>query len=341
MRLFRIVGIPAVCSMVLLGCGSEQASSVKVVAGSTTIGAPVDGYGSSAVFYHLSSIAVTAQGNLLVVDQDPFYRGGLLRMITPEGAVSTVTLTDAASGAVIANPNLSFIALDSAGTIYAASGNAIEKITPQGAVTALAGSTTAGSADGDGSKASFGTIQGLAVDAAGNAYVIDGDAGKVRKITPSGVVTTLAGSGARGAADGTGSAASFDFSGTSSTDGITVDSTGNILVVEGENEDIRKITPAGEVTTLARGGSLGIPPIDGAFPPATFSSPYAIAADNSGNIYVADWAYNIRKISSNGVISTLVKDGPGPYGGITVDNKGNLYATTWPFRAEVLKLVLP
>jgi serine/threonine protein kinase, bacterial len=298
---------------------------VTVLAGSGTMGSPVDGTGSAAVFFYLSSVAADGHGNLYVVDSDPFYRGGLLRKITSAGVVTTLALTDS-TGAVIQNPNLSCIALDSFGTIYAASGNMVEKITPAGAVSFLAGS--------------FGSIHGLAVDLGGNVYVGDGDANKILKITPSGMVSTLAGSGLKGADDGTGSAASFDFDGLG-FDGIAIDSLGNLYVVDPSNEAIRKITPAGVVSTLAKGGSLGIGPVDGPVSQATFSGPGAIAVDGQGNIYLADYAYNIRMISTAGFVSTIVSNGPGSYGGLSVDNSGNLYATTWPSNAEVLKIKTP
>src|SRR5580765_568256 len=157
------------------------------------------------------------------------------------------------SQAIFGNPYAS--ALDSAGNIYVADTTnfAVRKITPAGVVTTLAGlAGTGGFTDGTGSDARFGSVNGIAVDKAGNVYVTDGSYNTVRKITRAGVVTTLAGTPAAvGSTDGTGSAARFHF-----PFGIAVDGTGNLYVSDQSNHTIRKITPAGVVTTLA--GSAGV-----------------------------------------------------------------------------------
>ena len=123
---------------------------------------------------------------------------------------------------------------------------------------------------------------GVAVDSAGNVYVADTDNDEIRKITPSGVVTTLAGSaGQAGSSDGTGSAARFD-----RPKGVAVDSAGNVYVADTGNDEIRKITPSGVVTTLA--GSAGPGSSDGTGSAARFYDPYGVAVDSAGNVYVAD-----------------------------------------------------
>ena len=177
-------------------------------------------------------------------------------------------------------------AVDSAGNVYVAdtSNFAVRKITSAGIVTTLAGLAGAGGfTDGTGSDARFGTLNGIAVDTAKNVYVTDGSYNTVRKITPAGVVTTLAGTpGAVGSADGTGSAARFH-----SPFGITVDSAANLYVTDQNNHTIRKITPAGVVTTVA--GAAGvIGSADGSGSAARFYYPAGIAVDSAGNLYVAD-----------------------------------------------------
>lgn len=186
----------------------------------------------------------------------------------------------------------------------------------------LAGSNGgAGSVDGTGMAAKFNCPQGMAVDASGNVYVADYGNAKIRMITPAGVVTTLAGSGASGYADGTGSAASF-----SGPYDLAVDLAGNIYVADGLR--VRKIdtTPARNVTTLAGGGAPGY--TDGAGGAARFGSATGIAVDLSGNVYVADSGNNrIRLITPLGVVTTFPSAALSFYrsSGLAVDPSGNVY----------------
>ncbi|MDP6770717.1 MAG: Ig-like domain-containing protein, partial [Anaerolineales bacterium] len=169
----------------------------------------------------------------------------------------------------------------------------IRKITPEGVVTTLAGSGSHGSTDGTGTAASFSYPQGVAVDFNSNVYVADQSNNLIRKITPAGVVTTLAGSGSEGSTNGTGTAASFD-----NPVGVAVDGSGNVYVADLSNNLIRKITPAGVVTTLA-GDAGNNGSTNGTGTAALFYYPAGLAVDFSGNVYVAD-QYNhlIRKIAT-------------------------------------------
>jgi hypothetical protein len=165
-------------------------------------------------------------------------------------------------------------------------------------VLTLAGSGTADYAEGTGTSAKFDGPSGVAVDSAGNVYVADTGNHRIRKITPAGVVTTLAGSGTAGFADGTGTAAHFN-----QPMGVAVDGTGNVYVADTYNHRIRKITSSGEVTTLAGSGILGY--VDGSATEARFCAPSDLAVDGS-TVYVADTSSScIRKITSTGEVATL------------------------------------
>jgi len=167
--------------------------------------------------------------------------------------------------------------------------------------TTFAGSAGgAGSDDGTASAARFNRPGGVATDASGDVYVVDSGNYTIRKIAPSGDVTTLAGlAGRSGSDDGIGSVARFNQPSAVATDG-----NGNVYVADTGNHAIRKITPAGVVTTLA--GSAGFPgSTDGRGSEARFRSPLGIATNGSGNVYVADSNNSIRKITPDGVVSTF------------------------------------
>jgi sugar lactone lactonase YvrE len=204
------------------------------------------------------------------------------------------------TGAAASFNNPVGLAVDAAGNVYVAdTGNQrIRKVTPAGVVTTLAGSGTSAFADGTGAAASFSIPLGVAVDTAGNVYVGDGGNNRIRKVTPAGAVTTLAGSGTGAFADGSGAAASFQ-----GPSGIAVDGSGNVYVADQTNQRIRFVTPAGDVTTLAGSGTATF--ADGTGAAASFDYPGALAA-NAGNVWVADGSNDrIRKVTPAGVVMTL------------------------------------
>ena len=278
-----------------------------------------------------SGVAVDSTGNIYVVNSGD----QKIYIITSGGSVSTfagsTTESTDENGTAASFSYPRGVAVDGLGNVYVAdTGNhMIRKITPAGLVTTVAGSTS-GFADGTGTAARFSGPQGLAVDSTGNIYVADTNNFKIRKITPDGVVSTLAGS-TYGFADGIGINASFKH-----IFGVSVDSTGNVYVADTYNNMIRKITPDGVVSTLA-GSTPGSTDATGTN--AKFNSPNGLAVDSIGNVYVADSGNNkIRKITPDGVVSTLA--GSGLRGsedgivtaasfnspnGVALDSKGNIY----------------
>ena len=186
----------------------------------------------------------------------------------------------------------------------------IRKVTPAGLVTTIAGTGIPGEADGPALEATFNGPAALAMSTQGILYIWDSSSRKIRKMTPEGQVSTLAGSGLSGAENGPGVNASF-------TDirGLTVDSQGNLFGVDFRTSLVRKITPEGSVSTYA-GSVPGYQ--DGAAAQARFHKPSGIAADKLGNLYISEKGNNlIRKISPDGWVTTVAgsgnfsdKDGP-------------------------------
>ena len=192
----------------------------------------------------------------------------------------------------------------------------------QGNLALLAGHAAGpGNFDATGAAAGFFSPNGVASDSAGNVYVADSGNHTIRKITPTGVVSTLAGaSGKSGTADGTGAAARLN-----NTAGIAVDAAGNLFVADTGNSTIRKITPAGAVSTFA-GNPASSGSADGVGSAASFDTPWAVATDGAGNVYVADSTANtIRRITSGAVVTTLASGLNGP-AGVATDTDGNVYA---------------
>ena len=310
-----------------------------------------NGTGTEARFNYPDGMAVDSSGNAYVTD----YSNHRIRKITPAGVVSTLAgrrsgyKDGTGTDAQFFYP--AGVAVDSSGNVYVADtyNHRIRKITPKGGVSTLAGSGRGGRgfADGTGTDAQFFFPSNVAVDPEGNVYVADASNHRIRKITPMGMVTTFAGS-TEGFADGTGTEAQFYH-----PDGVDVDSEGNVYVADRENHRIRKITPAGVVSTFA-GSTEGF--ADGTGTEAQFNLPYGVAVDAFGNVYVAD-AHNhcIRKITPAGVVSTIAgsgtkgfADGSGaeaqfdhPHG-VAVDSSDNVYvADTGNHRIRQIEYKVP
>jgi sugar lactone lactonase YvrE len=235
-----------------------------------------------------------------------------VRQITPSGVVTTLAGAAGQTGSAdtVGGParfsGPEGVATDGAGNVYVADGGngTIRKIA-SGAVTTLAGTAGVfGNADGTGAAATFEFPMGVGTDSANNVYVADAQNHNIRKVTPAGVVTTLAGPagvvGLGGTTDANGNSARFN-----GPSGVAVDSAGNVFVADTGNHTIRKITPAGDVTTFA-GTALTSGSSDGTGTAARFSFPSGLAIDGSGNLYVADSGNGtIRKITPTGVVTTI------------------------------------
>jgi len=265
------------------------------------IGTYRDGLGTAASFNGPSSLVLDDSGNIYLSDRI----NNRIRKITSSGVVTTIAgsgpgqgltgggyLDGIGTAASFSVP--SAIAIDSSRNLYVADSynNRIRKISPTGVVTTIAGSGARDFADGSATSASFNRPQGIAVDASGNVFVADTENQRIRKISPTGEVSTFAGSGNPVFQDGIGTAASFK-----DPVGLAFDAFGNLFVTDVSNNRIRKITAAGEVTTIA--GSLTFSFADGIGAAACFNRPLGIALDSIGNIFIVDSRNNrIRKISA-------------------------------------------
>lgn len=195
---------------------------------------------------------------------------------------------------------------DEEGNLYvtdAGDNNRIRKITPDGQVSTLAGSSE-GFADGIGSSAAFNTPSGLAIDSSGNLYVADTGNNRIRKITPEGLVTTLAGDGTPGYRDGPAHEARFN-----GPVSVAVDARNHVYVADTYNDRIRMVTPDGQVTTLAGGETAGYQ--DGEALTALFDTPCAVMALLSGDVVIADTGNKrIRKLTKDKQVITLTLSTP-------------------------------
>lgn len=308
------------------------AGVMTTIAGSPGYDGYGDGFGfaEAAKFASPIGIASDAHGNLYLADNG----NQTIRKITPAGVVTLFAgrvgvrgnVNGDALTATFNSPDSTIV--DSSGNVFVSDGvnRVIRKITPLGVVSLFAGSfNQQGTNDGVGNAARFQQPMGLAIDQSDIIYVADQNANTIRKITPAGAVTTLAGLGRSiGSADGTGTAARFQ-----GPEGVAVDVNGFVYVADSRNRTIRRITPGGLVTTIAgAAGQRG--EVDGTNGVARFGFPRGIVINTDGNIYVADSAA-IRKLVIDGadcVVTTFAG---------TVEETGSAEATGTSARFDALQ----
>ena len=284
----------------------NTANQVSLVAGADSQAGSADGTAGAARFNQPNGLNAASDATLSVADT----ANATIRRISASGIVTTLAgsttargNTDATGSAATFTSPRGLVA-DATGTLLVADAmnHTIRKVTAAGAVTTFAGSAgQSGTIDGIGTAARFNLPSGITIDAAGNSYVADTTNNTIRKITAAGVVSTFAGlAGVSGSTNGTGAAALFN-----RPTGLAIDSGANLYVADTGNSTIRKISPAGAVTTLA--GLAGIAGLkDGSGSDVFFNQPEALVLDTSGNIYVADTGNaTIRKITQAGAVNTL------------------------------------
>ena len=303
----------------LAATAAAQSYSWTTLAGQPPATGTADGTGAAARFHFPTGLASDSFATVYVCDS----ANHTVRRITAAGAVSTYAGSPGRSGSTDGRAALfnspAGLALARDGSLYIADrlNHLIRRLALDGSVSTIAGQAgLAGSADGPAAAARFNEPWGLAFDPASNLYIVERGNATVRRLTPEGLVSTVAGTaGLTGATDGTGPAARF-----SAPTALTTDSAGNFVVADTGNATIRKFTAAGVVTTFA--GTAGLTgTAHGTGPAARFTAPLALVGDANGNIYVADAANDtIRIITAAGVVGPLI-GGADPHG--YLDGPGN------------------
>ena len=284
--------------------GGVVQASLGVFAGLPSGAGMVNATASAAKFTYPCGVAVDASGNTYVADTG----NACIRLINPAGAVSTFAGSPGhpgsadGTGAAASFNHPDGLAVDKNGNVYVAdtANGTLRLITPAGVVTTLAGKAgVAGSVNGPAASATFNQPAAVAVDASLNVYVADSANHAIRLLTPAGVVSTLAGTGVAGKADGPAVTAAFH-----TPMGVAVDAAGNVYVADTQNHTIRQIS-AGIVSTLA--GTAGVAgSADGTGVKASFSGPTSLAVAASGTLFVADTGnQTVRALKAGGVVTTL------------------------------------
>ena len=303
------------------------------------------GAATNATLYFPFAVAVDAHGTLLIADPTIH----VVRQVDTNGVITTFAGNGAqgysgdggaATSAALNGP--AGLAVSPQGQVFIAEpyNNAIRQVNTNGIITTVAGNGLAADA-GDSRSAINATLagaSGVALDAAGNLFIADTYNHSIRKVDTLGIITTIAGNGLAGYAGDTGPATAANLN---TPNAVVVDATGNLFIADTLNHAIRKIDVSGTITTVAGIGTAGYTGDGGPAVSATLNSPYGIAADSSGNLFIADTLnHAIRKVDIAGTITTMVGTGVAGYSGdggpaasgglnnpcgVAVDANGNLF----------------
>ena len=295
--------------------------TITTIAGNGAAGFTGDGGpATSAELNSPGGVAVDSSGNVFIADSNNQrirkIAGGSISTVAGNGGTGYSGDGGPATAATFSEP-LS-VAVDLAGNLYIADSYnfRVRKVSRTGTITTIAGNGTAGFSgdNGPATSAELYLPQDLAVDSSGNLYIADEFNNRVRMVSPSGTITTVAGNGVAGFAGDTGPATTAELS---VPQGVAVDGNGNLYIADEINSRIRKVS-SGVITTVAGTGNVGY---TGDFGPATsaqMAPSYGVAVDASGNLYISDFfSHVIRKVAANGIITTIAGNGTAGFSGDT------------------------
>ena len=343
--LFQII-LALLVLMPLSSRGFAQSEIVTTVAGNgEACENPGGDFATSVSLCSPLGISVDIMGNIYFADS----KRDRIRKVSPTGLISTVAGKGSSgySGdggpAVLATLNRpGGTAIDSQGNLYISEiyGNRIRKVDPTGIITTVAGTGTAGY-NGDGgpaTSAQISTPQGIAVDAAGSLFIADAGNHRIRRVDAAGKISTVAGTGLSGY-NGDGRLATS--AQLANPQGVALDAEGNLFIADYHNNRVRKVTPAGTISTIAGDGTAGFGGDDGLATMAQLSGPQSVAIDAAGSLFITDYFNNrIRKVDLEGIISTIIGTDSSGYSGdggpaisamvynpldVAVDANGSLY----------------
>jgi uncharacterized protein (TIGR03437 family) len=333
-------------------CSLANGQIITTYAGNGTVLSSGDGGAAPSAGTNTAGVAVDASGNLFIADG----YNNRVRKVSTSGIITTVagngTQGFSGDGGAATAASLGFpvaVAVDAAGNLFIADlyNNRVRKVSTNGVITTVAGNGTKnvqsglGSYSGDNGPATAAGLNypyGVAVDASGNLFIADLYNNRVRKVSTSGVITTIAGNGQAGFAGDGGPAASAQLD---EPFGIAVDAAGNLFITDYGNDRVRRISASGTITTVAGNATPGYTNDGGLATAAQLNYPKGIAIDSSGNLFIADFSNSVvRKISASGTITTVAGNGSFGYTGdggpatsaeldfppgVAVDASGNLF----------------
>jgi len=319
-------------------------NSITTVAGTGAAGFSGDGgAATNAMLWQPAGVAIDRLGNMFIAD----YLNDRVRKVNASGTITTIAGGGAGGlgdGGPATNGSLHYpaaLAFDHSGNLFIVDvyGQRIRKVSTNGIITTVAGNGAAAFA-GDGGPATNASIyypSGVAVDGVGNLFIGDQFNQRVRKVSPSGIITTVAGNGAA-AYSGDGSAATN--ASLNRPFGVAVDSAGNLFIGDQLNQRVRRVDTNGIITTVAGNGIVSYSGDGGPATNASINNPTGVAVDGSGSLFIADDLNNrVRKVDVSGIITTVAGNGGGGYSGdggsptnasinnpsgVTPDGAGNL-----------------